>query len=80
MTTVPEVGLSADVSVMVGLNLGVAKDDIPVAAVAPPPGRLPTAWAVYVVPGVRPVIGQSLGLLQFTATGVPPPTGVSVTV
>lgn len=75
----PDVGLVADVAVIVGFIFGVVKDDVPVTAVVPPPGRFPTAWTVYEVPGVRPVIGQSSGLAHVTVMGEPPPTGVRVT-
>ena len=34
----------------------------------------------YVVPGSRPVTGQLLGVEQTTVMGLPPSTGVSVTV
>ena len=76
----PEVGLVADVSIIAGLSLGVTRDEVPVTTVVPPPGRLPIAWAVYVVPGVRLVTGQSKGLTHVTIMGLPPATGVSVTV
>jgi len=53
MTTVPDVGLVAEVSVIagdaVGLSLplsGVVMEAVPEAGVVPPPGRLPTALTV----------------------------------
>jgi hypothetical protein len=53
MTTVPDVGVLAEVSVMagdaVGVSLpssGVVMEAVPDAGVVPPPGRLPTALAV----------------------------------
>ena len=70
----------AEVSIIVGLSFGVTSDEVPVTTVVPPPGRLPIAWAVYVVPGVRPVMGQSMGFTHVTVMGLPPPAGVSVTV
>ena len=52
MTTVPAVGLLAEVSVMAGESgpglpsVGVVKKLVPEAGVVPPPGRLPTATTV----------------------------------
>ena len=87
MTTVPEKGLVALVSVMeMGAGVpfaplaGVVMEATPEAGVVPPPGRLPTAVTAYVVSGVSPVTGQSLGLAHVTVMGVPPPTGTSLTV
>jgi len=86
MVTVPEVGVGAVVSVMVGASgpglpsVGVVSVAVPDAGVVPPPGRLPTASMVYAVSGVRPGMGQSRGLVHVTVMGEPPPTGVAVTV
>ena len=86
MITVPVVGFLASVSVIVGDEgklpplVGVVMEAIPEVGVVPPPGKLPTAVTVYVVSGVSPVTGQSLGLMHVTVIGLPPPMGVRVIV
>jgi len=44
-----------------------------------PSGRVATAVAVYAVPGAKPE-KSTTGVLDVTVMGMPPPTGVSVTV
>ena len=51
----------------------------PITGSTVPSGRVAVAVTVYVVLGVRPE-KSTMGVGEVTVMGVPPPTGVSVTV